>query len=404
MISWFNRIERYLVLVLVFLFPTQLALHFWPSWSFIFGIRVDYLAPTLYLTDIFAVILIIFGFHEILEYKKYLSWLIIFSLINIIFSVSPSASLFKWLKILELASLVIYFANRVKSSDWKNIYQTLFLSLIFFSLIGIDQFFVGHTINGLLYLLGERSFSISTPGIALNSFFGRSLLRAYSTFPHPNVLAGYLGVSTIFLFLNGFFTANLKKIIGLVVITICFFLTFSLTALFAIAAISAIYLFIKNKKYLSRISICLLLIIIISSLFMPIVSERILSGISFDKNISERLTLSIISGKTISQNFWLGTGLNTFTISMTRIKPLITSSWLLQPVHNIFLLTLSEAGIFGLLLLILYFYKSIKVFPLIFIFILITGFFDHYWLDSQQNLLLLALISARVLTPKTGNN
>jgi len=39
--------------------PTQLALHFWPSWAHVFGIRVDYLAPTLYLTDLLLIVLII---------------------------------------------------------------------------------------------------------------------------------------------------------------------------------------------------------------------------------------------------------------------------------------------------------------------------------------------------------
>jgi len=279
--------------------------------------------------------------------------------------------------------------------DWKNIYQALFLSLVFFSLIGIDQFLIGHTVGGLLYWLGERSFTLSTPGIALNSLLGRQVLRAYSTFPHPNALAGYIGVSLITLYLAGFFNNNRKKIVGLFIILSCFLLTFSLTAFFA-AGLIVTLLFIKNKYLLNKFVFCVLSLVIILSLITPIVSERILSGVSFDKNIFERVNLSIISGKISSQNFWSGTGLGTFTVAMTKVRPTLTTSWLLQPVHNIFLLSFSEVGIFGLLLLVFYLYRSVKIFPLVVLFVVITGFFDHYWLDSQQNLLLLALISVRI--------
>ena len=41
------------------LLPTQLGKHFWPGWSLISGIRVDYLAPTIYLVDIIVIMMII---------------------------------------------------------------------------------------------------------------------------------------------------------------------------------------------------------------------------------------------------------------------------------------------------------------------------------------------------------
>ncbi len=379
-----TKIEKVLVLALVFLFPTQLALHFWPSWAFIYGIRVDYLAPAIYLTDILVVALLVFGVKEILKYKKYLIWLVVFSAVNIIFSTSPVISLFKWFKIFEFVSLSIYFAKRVGKSDWENIYIALLLSLILFSLIGVDQFLIGHTIGGAFYLLGERSFTLSTPGIALSSVFGHQVLRAYSTFPHPNALAGYLGASTVFLFVNGFFKNNRKRVLGLLIIISCFFLTFSLTAFLGVVVIFLL------RKHSSK----LFALIVIASLLLPIISTNLQSNIHFNKNVSERLDLAVISGKIISQHFWDGSGLNTFTIAMTNIKPAVTTSWLLQPVHNIFLLMLSEVGIFGLLLLTFYFSRMLKFLPLVFMFVLLTGFFDHYWLDSQQNLLLLSLVSA----------
>ena len=41
-----------------FLLPSQLGKHYFFSFSYLSGIRVDYLAPTLYMTDIIAIILI----------------------------------------------------------------------------------------------------------------------------------------------------------------------------------------------------------------------------------------------------------------------------------------------------------------------------------------------------------
>ena len=57
-----------------------------------------------------------------------------------------------------------------------------------------------HSLGGIFWFLGERTFTVDTPGIArfplcLPSFFGCiEFLRSYATFPHPNVLAGYLAV------------------------------------------------------------------------------------------------------------------------------------------------------------------------------------------------------------------
>lgn len=405
--AWLPKIEKALVLVLVFLFPTQLALHFWPDWAFIFGIRSDYLAPAVYLTDILVVSLLLLGFKSIIKYlsafkyKKYLVYLLALSLFNIYFSISPVVSVFKWLKVLEFVLLAVYFATRLKTSDWKSVYQSSFLSLMLFSLIGIDQFLIGKTIGGVLYWLGERSFTISTPGIALHTLLGRDILRSYSTFSHPNALAGYLGLSLILLLTTEFFKKDIKRIAGVLLIGLCLLLTFSLSAFLATGVVLLLIILHAKKSLLQKLAPSIFALIVLGSLLLPIISKSLLLEKTFDSNVSERLNLAVVSGKLINQNFWMGTGLNTFTIAMTQVKPTETSSWLLQPVHNIFLLVFSEVGIFGLLLFVFYFYKSLKAAPLIVVFIILTGFVDHYWLDSQQNLLLLALISGKLTSWKS---
>ena len=55
-----NKIEKILFSLLVVLLPAQIGKHFWPKEAFVRGIRIDYLSPTLFLTDLVIIALIIF--------------------------------------------------------------------------------------------------------------------------------------------------------------------------------------------------------------------------------------------------------------------------------------------------------------------------------------------------------
>ncbi|HTK03721.1 MAG TPA: hypothetical protein VL401_03080 [Alphaproteobacteria bacterium] len=348
-----HKFEKVLITLIIFLIPTQLAFHFWPNWAFIFGIRIDYLAPTIYLTDILIFVFLVLNLKIILKFKKYIFFLSLFAFVNIYFSISPFASFFKWLHIFEYIFFAICLYHK------KINFNILYYSAVFFSLIGIFQFLLGHTLNGIFYFLGERTFDINIPGIALVEIWGRDFLRAYSTFPHPNALAGFLGICLILLF------KDFKNKLGFWIIALGFILTFSLSAFLALA-IALVF-----RKHSSKI----FWIILVVSLLLPFVASKLL-GFNFPENIRERLELVTFLRHS--------TGLNTFVLY----------SRFLQPVHNIFLLVFSELGIVGLGLFAFYFHRFFNKFPAIFIFILVTGFTDHYWLTSHQNLLLLSLISA----------
>ncbi len=407
------NLEKILLSILVFLIPSQLAIHFWPSWAFVFGIRIDYLSPAIYLTDILVVALLVNWIvyqHTVVvglfkKYVKYIAFFLVLIGVNLFYSTSFLPSLFKWLKVIEMIFFATYLSIQLKNIGKNIIFKSLFASLIFFSTIGIVQFLISKTIGGPFYLLGERTFTISTPGIALANIFGQNFLRVYSTFPHPNVLAGFFGAALVFLFETKFvkhlFSKNKKvAVVGLLIVCLGLLLSFSLSAFIGLGVVFLLYLLKLSGRVKNIVLNIIFGAVILGSLLLPIVADKLLLIGNFQKNISERLDLSIIAGHMINEKFWLGEGFNTFIINMPKIKPTLTSSWLLQPVHNIFLLTLSEVGVFGLLLLILFFHKSLKVYPLVFVFIMLTGFFDHYWLDDQQSLLLLSLLSGFVFRTK----
>ena len=73
----------------------------------------------------------------------------------------------------------------------------LTLSLFFQTILALTQVFLGHSVGGLLYYFGERNVSVGSPGVALATFMDHVVLRAYGTFGHPNVLAGFAVISLL---------------------------------------------------------------------------------------------------------------------------------------------------------------------------------------------------------------
>jgi len=267
------------------------------------------------------------------------------------------------------------------------------------SFIGILQFIKGSTIGGVLYFLGERSFNLISPGISLIDIGGREFLRAYSTFSHPNSLAGYLLVVGILIICFG---KGFRLLI--VPVMVCFILAFSKGAFIALFIV--IFLFIAEglkiaeriKKSMTNSIINLsLLLIVLFSLLMFIWTEG-----SFLENIriSERIDLMKVSKELILTSPLVGVGLNNFIPKIPDYIVLLKTGWLLQPVHNIFVLFSVEGGVIGLGLFLYLIRKSLNnalknsriCLVLCLFVIVITGLFDHYWLTLQQNILLMALV------------
>lgn len=395
-------IERCLFFLTVFLLPTQLGLHFWPSFAFVYGIRVDYLSPTIYLTDILIALLL--GLLCINAKKNFLKFIhkkrwyfycfFAFVFLNILFSSLRIVSFLKWLKILEVVLFAVYVYLRQEFLRDKAFLKTLFYSGFFFAIIGVSQVLLSRT-TGLFYLMGERNFVLSTPGIALYNFAGKQILRAYSTFSHPNSFAGFLGILIILVFWRKSFVKKGLFYFGLLVISLAFFLTFSLSAALSLMAVSLMAIFFENGVKIKKIAFTFLLLAIVASLVIPVAARQINLKAVGD-NISQRMDLAYISGRIFSEKFLTGIGANNFVVNSVKFAGLNKYTWILQPVHNIFLLALSEYGILGLFCLFALFYKMTRSFRkeaiLATMFVVFVGVFDHYFLTLQQNLLYLGLL------------
>ncbi len=401
----FKIIQKYLFRILVFLLPIQLAFHFWPSWSFVYGIRIDYFAPAIYVQDLIIAIFFIiflltnaklrFPFSKVLIFFLFL----IFILTNIHESLVWQVSLLKWVRILEL--IFLGFSIRFANLDFqKDFVKPLSFSVILFTFIGILQFVLQKSIGGPLYLFGERSFSLDTPGIAKVVILGKNYLRAYSTFSHPNSFAGFLLIALSMFCLSEFRSRekalrNIAILFSLIGILISFSLgIYILTSVFI--------LFLTLKKYVKLTFDRVLMLAttsLIVSLVLPLVS-LVFIGNDLGESLSQRLFLADISEKIIQTHFLLGVGANNFIIALSQFRSLSNSIWLLQPVHNIFLLIFTETGIAGLILFFLLLIQSLKkglqtnqsFLVVAILLICFSGIFDHYWLTLIQNQLLLTIL------------
>ena len=85
--------------------------------------------------------------------------------------------------------------NVPRGTFWQIIFSIIIISAFFQSIIAILQFIQQGSLG--LTFLKESVFSVYDPGIAKILINGNIFTRSYGTFPHPNVLGGFLGISLL---------------------------------------------------------------------------------------------------------------------------------------------------------------------------------------------------------------
>jgi O-antigen ligase len=324
---------------------------------------VDYLIPTVYLTDILIILLLVFK-----PIKKIFKPGLIFLaclLPAVIFSSSFVPAACKWLKLLEMV-LLFSWVRQYRPE----IKKFLTLAIIFQSLLAIAQWFHQGSIFGY-WFLGEQPFNASTPGIDKIVWFDGSLkIPPLGTFPHPNVLAGFLAVTLPLIFPRWTFFLGLIPL----------FLTFSLSAWLAFLLIGLPLCLKLNLRKLMIYYGCLLIIL---SLF----GHRF-SYLAPESSFSRRSQLTQMSLKMFRDHPLAGVGLNNFTVTMDQYGYIPATTRFLQPVHNLYLLILCETGLLGAFGFLYLIFKG-RPYRISLLVLLFLGLFDHYFFTLQQGLLLL---------------
>lgn len=402
--GFLEKLSKILLILLLLLIPTQLGKHFWFNWSYVLGIRVDYLSPTLYLIDIVFLILflsdVLLGFEKIkirkwLSFKNFLVIGIVW--LNVVMSSNIGVASYRWIRIFQLVWFVWYVAKKKRLVDKLLVYAVPFW-IILESLLSVAQISNGGSLNGIWWWFGERGFSFNTIGIAQMSVAGNGLIRAYGTFSHPNSLAGFLLVALIIwwkkkedLNKKWWWMINWLGLTGIVLSgsrTIWF-----LTTILIVVGILNIF----NKKKLPLITGMVILgMVLISIVNFNYPIEDFLGG--WDENgWIKRGQLNLAALGMIKESPWYGIGMGNFLTRLPDFQQNNRIFWL-QPVHNILLLILSEVGVIGLILFVWKIRDWVlnkKISWNIFLamgVVVVTGMIDHYWLTLPQNMWLLALV------------
>lgn len=359
----------YLISLLSFLLPSQLGFHFDNFNSTVYGFRIDYLIPTLYLTDIVAVVIIFFSLSSFRINKRNVLFsllYLLFVLINVYVSGYFVASVYKWLKFTEMFLLSIVILKTQSFDVFKNFVKPLSFSILIICLLGIGQYLNNGSVGGSFYFLGERSFLFSDPNIAP---------YPYGTFSHPNSFAG-------FLLIFGIFLLKYRK-------------KFATKYFWTLLVLVAVNCLLTNSLNV-YLTTCFLLILKFSINLLDFGKYRLPLGLlvidSSERFITHRLELIKASWQMVKENFWIGVGLNNFIPNLVKYSNTFLNAWELQPVHNIFLLIFSETGFAGFMTFIVFIFSILSFNNYALIAVLITGMSDHYWLTLQQNMLLFTYV------------
>ena len=410
--------------------PVQIGQHFWPDFTTLTGIRIDYLSPVVYLTDLLIATLVVQVYLTPVKQKVFAplkSWLFggfMFVILTAAFISSGNVwlTLYGCLKVLE----IIFFACIAKyllqdKLTLKLLPYSLSISLVVESVVGIFQAVKHGSIGGLFYFLGERSFNSLTPGIANAEVNGSLIFRPYATFSHPNVFAGFLVIGMIFL-LNFLLQERvlLKKIYFAAVIvlgTTALFYTLSRAAVIVwfmsgLTIIIAHWLNATNDRKIKLVNINVfymlsMLIIFITTLIMSPLGTRIAKSNFHEEAIAKRINQYKQAAGVIKKNLLFGAGMYQYLPALEAEKA-IHGVIVNEPVHNIFLLYIAQTGLIGGLFSILFLYQTfnklkkelaskkmrmttiLKIILLGIVFALGIG--DHYFLTLQQGQLLLGFV------------
>lgn len=335
--------------------------------------------------------------------------------------------------ILRLAEFILFFFAISYILPFFNFKKILLILLAAGILQGVIAGLQWHFQSDIgLKILGESPLGAGIAGVAkIDLADGSKLIRPYGTFPHPNVLAAFLLLclfSFYYLYLK--FTASAKKYVLAAGFLTYFFLIYILFLTFSRLAISAFiagslllfgFVFWKRKraeafKDSPRKLVFLFCAFLAAVSFFVFVFSGELSArsVSFsEQSVSLRLEYGKAAWQTVKEKPFLGVGAGNFVRALPNYLPaglLSEGSWVLQPVHNIYLLIFAETGIFGLLAFIFFLSRIAKrgfenlsagggsarqpadgkkhsdfaPFLILFFLFLALGFFDHYFWTIQQ--------------------
>ena len=286
------------------------------------------------------------------------------------------------------------------------------------SLIGFGQFALQGGLG--LKFLGEPEIGPLVGGASKILAGGGKLLRAYGTFPHPNILAAFL-LSGLFSFYYlwlklppaGQIAGLAKRLaaaLGLFAVLAGLALSFSRAAWFVAALLTAVFLIRSfwaaetRKKAAALLFLLAAFVLIVGKTYGFALFHRVQLS-SSEPAVVYRLAYNELGAAIVkSKPFGVGIGNQVIYAVKNELyrKSGMAERWQWQPIHNIYLLMAAEIGVLGFLAFLLFAWRllfaafanggSFFMIPaLMLAALLLLGFFDHFLWTLQPGRLMLWL-------------
>lgn len=426
-----KKIIEYGLYLIVFLLPiqTRLFLRFGDLNEY-----SEYTAISLYGIDILLLIILLLNcfiaFKSIKSEEKRIPtiWLILAGLELAIF-ISIFVSTDKWLAVYRygvfLLGVGLFWLVISASYNKFKLLWSLILGLALQAGLGIWQFMSQASFSSKW--LGIASHESSALGASvIETLDGQRWLRAYGGLDHPNVLGGALAIGLliiIFLLCHPERSEGSRDLkdkqdssLALRMTKITFYFLFFTSLLFSFSraawlafaiGICTILLFYIKRKYYEKQKVLLKLIVLsavfifVFNNFYPNIFQTRLTGEARleVKSNQERIVSYSEAKDVIKDNIFFGAGIGNYILELKNKYP-DQKSFSYQPVHNTYLLILSEIGIFGFLFFIFILLYLIKqnlrqknsIGVAIIISIVIMMMFDHWWWSLHFGVLFFWLI------------
>lgn len=417
-----SRLERYrtrLLLLALFLLPWQ------TRWMF--GVEsLESGVSEFGVLSFFAVELLIivsFAVGPFVQHNRHfdltviLGWLMVLAVLASIF-VAPNQDLaaMAWLHV--LVSYLLFLSLLNKHLKPQEALLAFALGLVLPSILGIYQAIAGASPASTW--LGLAIHDATVPGASVIETFSFRWLRAYGSFQHPNIFGGYLAVGLFAVFLSLRSHRSHKARLAAYAMGALFAATLVLTysrsawLAFALSFVITGWMLFTHHRVEMRKAIPLGLIILVIGFF----TATLFSNSVFTRfDATARLEAQSIEERLGGMGEWKGVmvgdviegvGVGNYTVALEAEYP-DREAYAYQPVHNTYLLILSEIGVVGVIFILLwaasidrYNYAQIPRVPAVGALamgnaLLIIGFFDHYLWSLWPGLAILAFVMAMTL-------
>ncbi|MFH0814473.1 MAG: O-antigen ligase family protein [Candidatus Falkowbacteria bacterium] len=454
------RIKKIIVaLICLYIFLIPLQTHWLYDQKLIGGESWQYGALKIYATELlFFVILCLTVFYFLKVERAKLRWtfswpkitalvsLLIMCALNFYFAINQDIAFYKLtIYIQAIALFFLLFAIRI---GFEKISWMLVLSGGVQSILAIIQFASQKVFaSKWLGMAGQCPFILGTPVVETSD--GR-WLRAFGTFSHPNILAGFLVFAIlcgIYLLINKGATSTVSGRVKMILASsialnsVGLAFTFSRAAIIAlvVALVFLTILFFKKGQclpvdmgydlgarrrtnfFLVAIGLIAISFLCVSLMFPNLIMTRAGGEQRLEvKSNSERIA-EYKMAPALMKNYWLfGAGAGNYTLAVEKTNP-NQPVFFYQPIHNAILLEIIEFGVVGILLLIVFVVFLLATtkpwrrwldsglarrslggggsLPFI-IALLLLAFFDHYLSSMYSGILLTTVVGYLILSPQ----